>query len=595
MKRLLAAILLAVTSLIQTASADVLEDQLRAHVHYLADDAQEGRGIGTKGLNDAAGYIADQMTAIGLSPAFGDSYFQPFDMGWGVHLLANNFVSLVETKLDTASGIMPLGFSSPGAVIGPIVFAGYGIIAPEYSYDDFADLETQGAIVLCMTGEPGEFDTTSKFEGTNYTSHAGMRNKAGNAKLKGAVAILYVEGPIYAGTEEEHLRVPRSDEPYIDCGIPALRITRAALTKLFPEFELDKLQRSIDSNTQPRSMSIADEEGNPFAVTVSTELTRETVNVKNVGGIIKGNLNSVIVLGAHYDHLGYGQSGSLEEKSGLIHNGADDNASGVASILEAARILVSKPTTSTVLVVAFSAEETGLGGSGHLVKNFPLNLDNVRAMVNLDMVGRVKDNKFSVLSCKTAEEFEQIVADANKYVGFDITCKGDGYGPSDHMNFFLAEKPVLFLFSGAHEDYHKASDDWDKINYADMSRVVMLTDNLVRGIDGMNKPLTFVKATEPPPDQGGRFRVTFGTIPDYAQPDSLIGVLLSGVREGGPAATAGIKGGDLLTKMGDVKLNNIYDFVFALRRYAPGDSVEVHYMRDGQAQVTHAVLKSPNH
>ena len=215
-------------------------------------------------------------------------------------------------------------------------------------------------------------------------------------------------------------------------------------------------------------------------------------------------------------------------------------------------------------------------------------------MVNLDMVGRIKDNKFSVLSCNTAEEFDQLVADANKFVGLDITCKGDGYGPSDHMNFFLAEKPVLFLFSGAHEDYHKASDDWDKINFADMSRAVMLTDNLVRGIDGMNKPLTFVKATEPPPDQGGRFRVTFGTIPDYAQADSIIGVLLSGVRPEGPAEKAGIKGGDLLTKMGDVKLNNIYDFVFALRRYAPGDSVEVHYIRDGQEQITHAVLKSPN-
>ena len=445
-----------------------------------------------------------------------------------------------------------------------------------------------------MTGEPGEFDTTSKFDGVNYTAHSGMRNKAGNAKLKGAVAILYVEGPIYAGTEAEHLRAPRSDEPYIDCGIPALRITREALKKLFPEFELEKLQRSIDSNTEPRSMSIADDQGKPFELSVSTDLTRETVQVKNVGGIIPGDPKSVIVLGAHYDHLGFGQSGSLEEKSGLIHNGADDNASGVSSILEVARILNDKPLQSTVLVVAFTAEETGLGGSSHLVKNFPPGMENVRAMVNLDMVGRVKNNAFNVLSCKTAEEFDQIVADANKFVGFELTCKGDGYGPSDHMNFFLAEKPVLFLFSGAHEDYHKASDDWDKINVKDMSRVVMFTTNVLHGMDTPATPLTFVKATEPPPDQGGRFRVTFGTIPDYAQADSIIGVLLSGVREGGPASAAGIKGGDLLTKMGDVKLNNIYDFVFALRKFAPGDSVEVHYIRDGQEQITHAVLKSSN-
>ena len=594
MKRILFAVGFLCVALWQTATADALEDQLLNHVKYLADDAQEGRGIGTKGLDQAADYIADQMKKIGLKPAFGESYLQPFDMGWGVQLGPNNSVSLGEMKLDTASGIMPLGFSSPGSVKGPVVFAGYGIIAPEFNYDDFADLDTDSAIVLCMTGEPGEFDTTSKFDGVNYTAHSGMRNKAGNAKLKGAVAILYVEGPIYAGTEAEHLRAPRSDEPYIDCGIPALRITREALKKLFPEFELEKLQRSIDSNTEPRSMSIADDQGKPFELSVSTDLTRETVQVKNVGGIIPGDPKSVIVLGAHYDHLGFGQSGSLEEKSGLIHNGADDNASGVSSILEVARILNDKPLQSTVLVVAFTAEETGLGGSSHLVKNFPPGMENVRAMVNLDMVGRVKNNAFNVLSCKTAEEFDQIVADANKFVGFELTCKGDGYGPSDHMNFFLAEKPVLFLFSGAHEDYHKASDDWDKINVKDMSRVVMFTTNVLHGMDTPATPLTFVKATEPPPDQGGRFRVTFGTIPDYAQADSIIGVLLSGVREGGPASAAGIKGGDLLTKMGDVKLNNIYDFVFALRKFAPGDSVEVHYIRDGQEQITHAVLKSSN-
>lgn len=591
MKRISLSILFLLASLNQ-ATADVWTDNLLAHVKYLADDAREGRGIGTKGLDQAADYIAQQMKDMGLEPAFDDSYFQPFTMGWGVQLGRNNFVAFGETKIDTSSGIMPPGFSSMGTVSGAVVFAGYGIIAPEFQYDDFADLETQGAIVLCMTGEPGEFDSTSKFEGLSYTAHSGLRNKAGNAKLKGAVAILYVEGPIYAGKAEEHLRAPRSDEPYIDCGIPALRMTRAAVKKLFPEFELDKLQRSIDSNTEPRSLSVTD---SGKTVTISTDLTRETVPVKNVGGVIRGDPKSIIVLGAHYDHLGFGQSGSLDDKSGLVHNGADDNASGVAAILEAARILNDKPPVSTILVVAFTAEETGLGGSSHLVKNFPLGIENVRAMINLDMVGRVRDNKFSVLGCKTAEEFEQLVANANQFVGLDITCKGDGYGPSDHMNFFLADKPVLFLFSGAHEDYHKASDDWEKLNYPDMARVVILTATLVNHLDTPGKPLTFVKATEPPPDQSGRFRVAFGTIPDYSQPDSLIGVLLSGVRPDGPADKAGIKGGDLLTRMGEVKLNNIYDFVFALRRYAPGDSVEVHYIRDRKEQVTHAVLKSPSH
>jgi hypothetical protein len=596
MKRVFFSILVICVAWLPVRAADDVAARLLAHEKYLADDAQEGRGIGTKGLDRSADYIAQQMKDIGLATAFNGSYFQNFTMGWGVHLRANNFVTFDSTKLDTSTGIMPLGFSSPGTVTGTVVFAGYGIIAPEYKYDDFANLETQGAIVVCLTGEPGEFDSTSKFEGLRYTAHSGMRNKAGNAKLKGAVGILYVEGPIYAGKDEEHLVAPRSDEPYIDCGIPALRITRAALHKLFPEFKLEQLQRSIDSNTEPRSLPIADDQGKPFTITVSTDLTRETVPVKNVGGVIAGDPKSVIVLGAHYDHLGYGQSGSLEEKPGLIHNGADDNASGVASILETARNLNDKKPQSTIFVAAFTAEETGLGGSSYLVKNFPLGMENVRCMINLDMVGRMKDNKLSVQSCKTAVEFDSIVTAANKMsANFEISCKGDGYGPSDHMNFFLADKPVLFLFTGAHEDYHKSTDDWDKINYPDMARVVMFTTTLVNHLDTPGKPLTFVKATEPPPDQGGRFRVTFGTIPDYAQADSLIGVLLSGVRPDGPAEKAGIKGGDLLTKMGDVKLNNIYDFVFALRRYAPGDSVEVRYVREGKELVTHAVLKAPSH
>jgi hypothetical protein len=314
--------------------------------------------------------------------------------------------------------------------------------------------------------------------------------------------------------------------------------------------------------------------------------------VKNVGCVIPGNEN-ILVLGAHYDHLGHGQSGSLDEKKDAIHNGADDNASGTAAIIEAARLLKQKPIESTVIIVAFTAEETGLGGSNYLVKHFPLDMENVKAMVNLDMVGRVKNNKLSVLGCKSAEEFPDLVARANKKVKLDITCTGDGYGPSDHMSFYLADKPVLFLFSGAHEDYHRASDDTDKLNIEGMQKATDLAVAILRELDNHDEQLTFVKTAEPPSPGAGRFRVYFGSIPDYAQPDTLFGVLLSGVREGGPAANAGIEGGDLLVRMGKVKLNNIYDMVFALRTYAPGDTVEVAYIRNQVEMTTQAVLQEP--
>jgi hypothetical protein len=581
-----AALCVALLVSLSAARADDIEANLRAHETYLTADAREGRGIGTKGLDEAADYIANQYKSIGLQPAFDGSYFQTFDMGWGVKLGPNNFLSLRDAKLDTASGIMPLGFSAAGTVTGTVVFAGYGIIAPEYSYDDFAHIDATGKIVLCFTGEPGEFDSTSKFEGTNYTTHSGLRAKVGNVKLKGAVAMLVVEGPIYAGKEKEVLDVPRADEPYVDCGIPTLRITREALAKLFPKFDLETIQKLIDSKTEPRSIDV-----DTSMVTISVDLTRKTVQVKNVAGIIPGD-SSVIVLGAHYDHLGYGQSGSLDPKPGKIHPGADDNGSGTSSIIEIARLLKKEPLRETVMVCSFTAEETGLGGSGHLVKDFPGGFSHVRMMINLDMVGRMSENKITVVGCKTATQFDSLVTVANKDVGIDVTCKGDGYGPSDNMSFYMADKPVLYLFTGVHADYHKSTDTADKIDYKDMTRVVHFTDNLVHTIDDYTPMLTFVKTSEAPKQGEGRLRSSLGSVPDFSQPDSLKGYLIGDAKPGGAADKAGIKKGDLVIRMGKVSIGNIYDLMNALRIYAPGDTVDITYLRDQEQKQTKAVLQT---
>jgi len=567
------------------AQADQLEKNLRRHLDYIASDAREGRGIGTKGLDEAADYIAQQLQSLGLAPAFDSSYFQPFEMGWGVTLGPNNYVSQSDLIIDTASGMMPLGFSSPGHLRGMVSFVGYGITAPEFNYDDFAGVESNGVIALCMTGEPGEFDTSSVFEGVNYTTHSTLRAKAANAKLHGAAALLIVEAPAYAGTATEVLRPPRADEPYMDCGIPALRITRAALSKLYPEFDLSALQKFIDGNTAPRSLALKGD-----TVSVSVDLTRRTVAVKNVAGIIPGD-SSIIVIGAHYDHLGRGQSGSLEQKPGLIHNGADDNGSGTVSILELARLLKENPVRSTVMIAAFTAEETGIGGSGYLVKNFPKGIYRVRAMINLDMVGRVRKNSLTVMGCNTADEFKTIVEQANQETKFDVHCKGGGYGPSDHMSFYVADRPVLFLFSGAHEDYHRASDDVKKINFRDLAKVVKFTVNIARGIDGVSPALTFNRTLEPPEQGGTRFRSSFGSIPDFSAPDTLKGFLLAGVREGGAAQKAGLQRGDVLIRIGKVTVNNIYDLTYALQIYAPGDTVEVKYLHDNKERSAQAVLQ----
>jgi len=580
-----AAICVALLSSLCAAKADDIEANLRRHENYLAADAREGRGIGTKGLDESADYIANEFKTMGLTPAFDGNYFQTFDMGWGVKLGSKNSLTLGTTKLDTATGIMPLGFSAAATVTGSVVFAGYGIVASEYSYDDFSGIDATGKIVLCFTGEPGEFDSTSKFDGLNYTAHSSIRAKVSNAKIKGAVAVLVVEGPIYYGKDPDILEVPRADEPYVDCGIPAVQITRAAVAKLFPKFDLETIQRLIDSKTEPRSIDV-----DTSQVTISIDLTRKTVHVKNVAGIIPGD-TSVIVLGAHYDHLGYGQSGSLDPKPGKIHNGADDNASGTSSIIEIARLLKANPIHETVFVCAFTGEEVGLVGSGHLVKNFPGGLSKVRAMINLDMVGRARDKKLSILGCLTAKQFDSLVTAAEKGIDLQVTCKGDGYGPSDHMSFYMADKPVLFFFTGAHEDYHKSSDKVDKLNFPDMVKVVHLTDNIIHNFDDYKPAFTFVKTSEAPKETAGRLRSSLGSVPDFSQPDSVKGYLIGDAKPGGAADKAGITKGDLVVRMGKVPIANIYDLMNALRIYAPGDTVDITYKRGNEEKQTKAVLQ----
>jgi len=212
-------------------------------------------------------------------------------------------------------------------------------------------------------------------------------------------------------------------------------------------------------------------------------------------------------------------------------------------------------------------------------------------MINLDMVGRVRNNQLTVLGCNSAIEFKSLVEQADSSVGLAITCKGDGYGPSDNMSFYLADKPVLFLFSGAHEDYHKSTDDVRKINFAGMAQCVELTDNIVRGIDARTEPLTFVRSSEPP-KEGRGFRSSLGTIPDFSAPDSLKGVLVGGVREGGAAQQCGLQKGDIVIAVGKVTIGSLYDLMYALQIYAPGDSVEVHYLRSGEEHTAQAVLQS---
>ncbi|MFH0883777.1 MAG: M28 family peptidase [bacterium] len=558
---------------------------LLQHVKYLADDDREGRGIGTKGLDEAADYIANQFNKDGLAPLFSDGYFQPFTMSWGVDVLPGcSITGSGGSTLEYGQDFTPLGFSGTGTVSAPVLFAGYGITASEYGYDDYEELDTGGKIVVILTGEPAAEREASKFAGTFTTDHSTLRTKAINAKTHGAAGMLLVRRYTNADSEDV-LPELRADEPYRDAGIPVVQVTRAGFVKLFPDMKLENAQRSIDLNEAPRSMPLGTD-----SLTMVINLERGEVPVCNVGALIPGS-DEVIVLGAHYDHLGYGQIGTNTPGVHEVHNGADDNASGVAVLIEAGRLLAKAHLGPTIWLVAFTGEEVGLVGSNHFVNNPPAPLNRVHFMLNFDMVGRMQDNKLTVYGVHSGEGIEAAAKRANENIGLDLAPTGGGYGASDQTSFYAKGIPVAHLLTALHADYHTPGDDVEFINAEGMDRVLKFAVSFTEEIAKSETMISYVKGAAPQQGEGRRgIRVSFGIIPDFSQPDSLRGLRLQGVREGTPAAAAGLQAMDIVVKMGDVIVDNIYDFTFALKKHMPGDVVDVVYIRDGEEHTTQVTL-----
>jgi hypothetical protein len=355
-------------------------------------------------------------------------------------------------------------------------------------------------------------------------------------------------------------------------------------------FDLAAEKKAIDTDYQPRSKASA-----APPVTIQTEIVRERRTVANVGGMLgPEGATEWVVIGAHYDHLGYGGSDSLAESDKpQIHNGADDNASGTAVVIEAARAISKMQDGSSrgVLFVLFAGEESGLLGSAHLVKSAPIPMSEVIAMINLDMVGHLREQKLNVMGVKTAVEFRSFTEKLIVQHGLIGSLGGDGYGPSDHTSFYAEGVPVLFLFTGAHTHYHKPSDDPETLNYPGMAKVGAVATDLVRALALAKGRPTYVKAAPPKIAEGGRgYGPYFGSIPDFGEHEN--GVLLAGVREGSPAAKAGIQKGDVIVKFGEYEVKNLQDMTIALREHAPGDTVAVDYLRGGKrASVTVVLTK----
>jgi peptidase M28-like protein/PDZ domain-containing protein/PA domain-containing protein len=569
---------------VQTADAHRYLDDVKA----LTISTMEGRGDGSKGLSRAAKLIEQRYKSLGLRPAGRIGYLQPFSVITGAKLKGKN--SLVvhtangKSVLKLNQDFVPFSFSASGVVTGPLVFAGYGASASEFGYDDYTGMDVKGKVVVILRYEPSGFSARSG--NTGLTIHSQLITKAINARNHGARAVVLLNGKPGDGEEDLLTRFGSVSGPE-NVGIPIVHVKNAIAEEWFKAAgkSLSSAQNEINESMKSQSFEFPD--ALRVALDVGVESTRATVN--NILAYLPGKTDEYVILGAHYDHLGRGNFDSLAPSQiGQIHPGADDNASGTAGVLELARLLapLKGQLQRGILFMNFAGEELGLLGSAEWVKEPTLPLDKAVAMVNMDMIGRIKDGKVYIGGIGTGSTFQAILNEAESKTTFKYENSPGGYSSSDHTSFVTKHIPVLFFFSGLHSDYHKPSDTWEKINADSAARLLDVVSSIGLQLASAETKPAFVDVVENPdphtgtPSGGGGYGPYFGSIPDFGQTEN--GVKFSDVKPGSPAAKAGFRAGDVLVQFGDKPIKNLYDFTDALRRSKIGDVVQVTVLRDGK-------------
>ena len=568
------------------ASADPAKylDDIKA----LTAPEMEGRGGGSKGLTLAEHLLVARYKALGLEPGGKKDYLQSFRVVTGRRIQPGTKMSAhvngeKSQSYEVNDGFIPLTFSSTGNAKGDIVFAGYGITAPEFSYDDYHDADVHEKIVLVLRGEPELL--AQKAGSGGHTVHAALVTKAINAKNHGALAMIVVNGKLPTGESDELLPFGDAEGPE-EAGILCLQVKSGIADDWLRPTGLSAAEMQ-DSIEKERSAGFSVPLDSSVDVTLKIETQHATVN--NVLAFLPGKTDEYVIVGAHYDHLGRGDSHSLAPSQiGQIHPGADDNASGTAGVLELARVFapLAGKLDRGILFANFAGEELGLLGSAEWVKEPTRPLEKAVVMLNMDMIGRIKDAKVFIGGVGTGSTLKSALEDAAQGSGFRLEYSESGYSSSDHTSFVTRKIPVLFFFSGLHADYHKPSDTWDKINSSAAAQLLNLVSKVsVELADADEKPKFVVVAENPhagglPGGGGSGYGPYFGSVPDFGETEN--GVRFSDVRPGSPAAKAGLQGGDILVQFGDKTIKNLFDFTDALRRSKVGDVVEVTVMRAGK-------------
>jgi len=589
-------------------------ERVQQDVNFLAGPALRGRGNGTKELHKAAKFISREFQRAGLEP-LGErkSYFQSFPVTVGAKLVGRNFLEARRNgsieKIAINQDYLPLSFSESGTASGEVVFAGYGITAPEHHYDDYAGIEAKDKIVIAMRHEPQEDDDKSVFQGKDLTSHSLLVNKIINARNHGARALVLVNDPLPHQKEEELLMRFGSMVGPENVGLAVVQVKQAVVDRWLAPYrhgtglagsgkKLADLQAAIDKELKRQSFGL----GPALQMQMSIHIRRIVRREENVIGILRGTdpklSQEAILIGAHYDHLGLGDRHSLApDQVGKIHAGADDNASGASAVLELARAFSTEreKLRRSLVFITFAGEELGLLGSAYYTKHPAWPIEQTVAMINMDMIGRVRNSKLYVGGVGTSTVFRDILEKANSNLKFDIAYSSGGYGASDHTSFTARQIPTLFFFSGLHSDYHKPTDTPDKIDSASEARVAELVASVTLALDNLETRPAYVRVQEAAPAAaggGGGYGAYFGSIPDFEEIPN--GVRFADVRPGSPADKAGLKPGDILIEFDGQPVKNLYDFTYGLRRHKVGDLVHVKVLRGNQtiaADVTLAQRK----
>lgn len=573
------------------------------NIKYLASPELKGRESGSPELEKAAQFIAAQFKADGLKTLDGRSYLQAFEVTTSAKLGRDSSFDVTEEgktePLQLAKEFIPINFSARGKASGGVVFAGYGITAPEYNYDDYAGLDVHGKFVIVLEHEPQEFDEKSVFAGKIYTTHSETYSKAANARKHGAAGVILVYDSVNHAAqkdEKEALEAFGGTSGPTDAQILFVQVRESDVESWVKAAgkDLTQVENEINADLTPRSFAIPGVE-----IRENIDVERVVKTVHNVVGYLPGQTDEYVIIGAHYDHLGLGGQFSLDPSlTGAVHPGADDNASGTSGVIELARHFAALPKPKRgILFMTFAGEELGLLGSGYYANHPELPLDKAVAMLNMDMIGRLRDGKLYLGGLATGttlrKDLDAVTPDfPDLHIDYS---DNSGYGSSDHTSFTAKQVPVLFFFSGLHGDYHKASDTWDKINAVGGVEILKLVAEVTDKLDSDPGRPQFVRVEEKinphsgvAAGSGSGYGPYFGSVPDFAEPPR--GVRFADITPGSPAAKAGLKAGDILVKFGNDSIQNLYDFTYALRAHKPGDEVEVQVLRGDQTVTAKVTL-----